>query len=179
MSCAVFEIPESRKGIITGEVRWAVPVEWVTSGYNLFELEWPARRTTEILDIKLQADSLRQFIKCCPERPASIDREDVSFTIRTLPDQAQICTVDADVVEPKSLWLGFGTRLGMYSAMTNSTIHDSLTIDSVGPAVRPAQIDATESFELIAYRGLSVCPLGCRSKSQFLCESSRSAHFSQ
>ena len=83
----------------TGEVRWAVPVEWVTSGYNLFELEWPARRTTEILDIKLQADSLRQFIKCCPERPASIDRGDVSFTIRTLPDRVQICTVDVHVVD--------------------------------------------------------------------------------
>ena len=48
-----------------------------------------------------QVDSLRQFIECCPERAAFIDKTEVAFTIRTLPDRVETCSVKVDVVDPK------------------------------------------------------------------------------
>ncbi len=57
----------------------------------------------EIGGMKLaQVDSLRQFIECCPERPAFIDKTEVGFAIRTLPDRVKTCSVKVDVVDPKS-----------------------------------------------------------------------------
>ena len=48
-----------------------------------------------------QVDSLRQFIECCPERPAFIDTTEMGFTIRTIPDRVKTCSVKVDVVDPK------------------------------------------------------------------------------
>ena len=57
----------------------------------------------EIGGMKLaQVDSLRQFIECCPERPAFIDTTEMGFTIRTIPDRVKSCSVKVDVMEPKS-----------------------------------------------------------------------------
>ena len=57
----------------------------------------------EIGGMKLaQVDSLRQFIECCPERPAFIDTTEMGFTIRTIPDRVKSCSVKVDVMDPKS-----------------------------------------------------------------------------
>lgn len=40
----------------------------------------------------------QQFIECSPERPAYINTEWMSFTIRTLPDRVAACTVVVDVL---------------------------------------------------------------------------------
>ncbi len=57
----------------------------------------------EIGGMKLaQVDSLRQFIECCPERPAFIDTTEMGFTIRTIPDRVKTCSVKVEVVDPKS-----------------------------------------------------------------------------
>ena len=89
---------------------------WALGGYR-FELTLKAGRRTvgsgvlrldandffgEIGGMKLgQVDSLRQFIECCPERAAFIDKTEVAFTIRTLPDRVKTCSVKVDVVNPK------------------------------------------------------------------------------
>ena len=47
-----------------------------------------------------QVDSLRQFIEFSPERPAYIDHDEVGFTIRTIPERVQSCSVEIDVLGP-------------------------------------------------------------------------------
>ena len=70
-------------------------------GQGVLKLD-PNHLFGEINGMRLaQVDSLRQFIECCPERPAFIDKTEIAFTIRTLPDRVQSCAVEVDVVEPK------------------------------------------------------------------------------
>ena len=47
-----------------------------------------------------QVDSLRQFIEFSPERPAYIDHDEIGFTIRTIPERVQSCSVEIDVLGP-------------------------------------------------------------------------------
>ena len=49
-----------------------------------------------------QVDSLRQFVECCPERPAFLDTTQIAFTIRTLPARVPSCAVEVDVVSART-----------------------------------------------------------------------------
>ncbi len=47
-----------------------------------------------------QVDSLRQFIECSPERLAYIDHDEIGFTIGTIPERVESCSVEIDVLGP-------------------------------------------------------------------------------
>jgi hypothetical protein len=67
--------------------------ENLAAGSGMIELD-PHDFFETIDDRKLaQGDSLRQFIECAPDCPVFIDRDEIGFTIRTVEERVEACTV--------------------------------------------------------------------------------------